>query len=786
MDEPKTTPGHPGDRSQVAAEKLRALRERANQALDDHRRRLADLESQLNDRVHQLAEEFGDSPELPAELPSSPPPSRDVEVEELRRQVDEGRAKHEKFIEQLAAARRQLEALQSQSCDRCGQAEEAAEEARSEVRKLRVELEAATTLHEEERARHDKFAAQLAQARQALSELQSASGDRAAELVAELESTRAAKAELVAELESARAAKARLAAEVETLAKAKTALTAELESARTAGTASAVELESLNAAKMELSAELSAELAAARAAKEDAEGRLAAASRDLDILHVEVDELSAKVAGLDKDLSAAKSGHQVLEARVDELVKQHAADSAEIERLTGLSAAEAESVRAAQTTGASLQEKVESLQGELKAVRAERDELARKQSELEAAKASLDAALANLKSVGEADQQKLAERQAATQREIASLVEQLAAAGEAKLAIEKSLAESAVAQQELRTSLESATEELARVQQQAVEAAALAVKLDQAHAEIDELREAAQSQKELEQLQHKFDLALADVQKLKRESAALREELSQRPAASDQESPELIAVRSERDALALRVGELEAAAAKVDDPEARQAQDDLQRRFEMAVDDVRQLKHENAQLRDKLAAAAKGALPALGAGSGDNDWAAQRARLMAALEEEDEDGPVSGDRKKERATIEGAIAATDRAVAEKDQEIAELRAELAGNRSTRGVQEEQERARHELLDADETIAAERKHIAELQAQWEDKVRSAELEISVERARLAREQAALKEKMLELELGLPQARAEDGGEAKPRRRWLTALGLGDETDEGKKK
>ena len=781
MDEPKTPPGHPGDRSQAAAEKLRALRERANQALDDHRRRLADLESQLNDRVHQLAEEFGGPAEPPPDVVVSTA-ARDAEVEDLRRQVEEGRAKHEKFIEQLTAARRQLEALQSQSCERCQQAEDAAATAEQQVQKLRAELDEATRLHQEERARHDKFAEQLAQARQALAELQNASGDRAAELIAELESTRASKAALAAELETLTKVKTELVAELEIQALTTTELLAELESAQVAEAALKVEVDALRGSKKEQVAEADATLAA----KTEAENRLAAASRDLDILHVEFDELSAKAAGLDKDLSAAKASNLTLEARVDELVKLHAADAAEIERLTGLTAAEAESVRQAQTSESALHEKVAALEASLNQVQRERDELARKQSELETAKASLDAALANLKSVGETEQHKVAERQAATQREIASLAEQLTATGAEKLAIEKSLAESVVAQQELRTSLESATEELARVQERAVEAAALQVKLDQAHAEVDELREAAQSQTELEQLQHKFDLALADVQKLKRESAALREELSQRPAASDQESPELIAVRSERDALVLRVGELEAAAAKADDAEAQQAREDLQRRFEMAVDDVRQLKQENAQLRDKLAAAAKGAPLAPSAALGDNDWAAQRARLMALLEEEEQDGPVSGDRKKERATIEGTIAATDRAVAEKDQEIAELRAELAASRSKRGVQEEQERVRHELLDADETIAEERKHIAELQTEWEDKVRAAELEIAVERARLAREQAALKEKMLELELGLPQARAEDGGDGKPRRRWLTALGLGDEAEEGKKK
>src|SRR5688572_13300930 len=41
MDETKTRPGSPGDRAQVAAEKLRALRQRANQAMDEHRQRLS-------------------------------------------------------------------------------------------------------------------------------------------------------------------------------------------------------------------------------------------------------------------------------------------------------------------------------------------------------------------------------------------------------------------------------------------------------------------------------------------------------------------------------------------------------------------------------------------------------------------------------------------------------------------------------------------------------------------------------------------------------------------------
>jgi hypothetical protein len=222
--------------------------------------------------------------------------------------------------------------------------------------------------------------------------------------------------------------------------------------------------------------------------------------------------------------------------------------------------------------------------------------------------------------------------------------------------------------------------------------------------------------------------------------------------------------------------------------EAQHVREDLQRRFEMAVDDVRQLKQENAQLRDKLATAASqgGAAAPIGLTGGEGDWAAQRARLMALLEEEEHDGPVNAERKKERATIETTISTTDGVVAEKEREIAELRAALAGSGATHSEQSEHERARQEMLDADEVIAAERQRIAELEAQWESKVRAAELEMAMDRAKLAREQAALKEKMLELELGLPQATAEGGSDVKPRRRWRAALGLGDDEEEGKKK
>ena len=163
-------------------------------------------------------------------------------------------------------------------------------------------------------------------------------------------------------------------------------------------------------------------------------------------------------------------------------------------------------------------------------------------------------------------------------------------------------------------------------------------RLEAAQQELAELKTSAQSPPDLaerDELQRKFDLALADVQKLKRELSEAREELPHRPEASDQESPELIAIRSERDALCSRIAELEATPPAAADADAQQDRDDLHRRFEMAVDDVRQLKQENAQLRDKLAASKTPP----GAATPGGNIGRRDARLMAELEEEDGASP---------------------------------------------------------------------------------------------------------------------------------------------------
>ena len=309
--------------------------------------------------------------------------------------------------------------------------------------------------------------------------------------------------------------------------------------------------------------------------------------------------------------------------------------------------------------------------------------------------------------------------------------------------------------------------------------------LDATKAELASLKETTCPRTDLDALQHKFGLTLSEVQRLKREIGELREAATAVPSSDGGPSPELIAVRQERDALSARVAELESMPAPVpapvaDDSALRQQMEDLQHRFEMTLDDLRKANQVNHELRGQLATAqaSAGAAPS----SGGSDWASQRARLMAMLEDEECEGVADAARKKERATIESTIEATDRALAEKERELAEVR---ASGGAVSGEQEEH-RARHAAIDADEAIAAEREKLAKLQAEWEEKLRAAELEVSLERAKLAREQAALKEKMFEFQKADPQGILANDADGKPRRRWLAALGLGEEGDEAANK
>ena len=695
MEEAKSRPGFPGDRAQVAAEKLRALRERANQALGDHRKRLAQIETELSDRVRQLAEEFETTAEgIEKHLPGS----RDAEVAALREQLEVNRAKHEKFVEQLSLARKQIDAIQSEPCPACDEASQQLADAQAEIRQLRDHLAALEQQRQDDRSRNEKVAEQVAAARLAIGDLQSRASEQANQLQAELDEAIAARDAAGSELKSLRADYEKLEQENQSQ-------------------------EKLEAALAEERSRAEGDLKQAQAECGEAMRRLAESEAALAAAHLQADSIQDEAAKL--ETANAKL--------TDQLTALQTAHAAEHESLTSrLTVAEQEAAALREKLSSEGAE-VASLRSLLAEVTATRDEL---QTAVEAAHGQIDA---------------LEQEAAASVPELERQFEQF--------------------------QMEVEAAETAR--------AAVLATLDATQAELASLKETTCPRTDLDALQHKFGVTLSEVQKLKRENEELRDAASAMPSGQSGPSPDLIAVRLERDALAERVAELESMPAPTlapaaDDSELRQQMEDLQQRFDMTLDDLRKANQVNHELRGQLATAQSSAGAV--ASSGGSDWASQRARLMAMLEDEDCDGVTEVARKKERATIEETIAATDRAMAEKERELAEARANGGGV----SAGHEEHHARLAAVDADEAIVAEREKLAQLQAEWEEKLRAAELEVSLERAKLAREQAALKEKMLEFQKTDPQGILANDADGKPRRRWLAALGLGEESEENGKK
>jgi chromosome segregation ATPase len=286
-------------------------------------------------------------------------------------------------------------------------------------------------------------------------------------------------------------------------------------------------------------------------------------------------------------------------------------------------------------------------------------------------------------------------------------------------------------------------------------------------------------ERERDEVQQKFDLALQDVQRLRARVAELEQDLSRRPESNQADSAELVALRAERDTLAARVAQLEERSAVQSDANSDQQLADLQRRFELAVEDVRDLKTKNAKLESRLAAAASNR-PVSHADGGSMDWESQKRRLLAALEDGGEQAENIS--KQDRITIESTIEMTDAVVAEKDRQIAELEAQLAALNDPSANEDEHNRKVNELLDADEVIAQHRQKVRELEREMEEKLRTAELEISVERAKIARQKMELDE--LKSELESKRQQFETTGslpvQGQPKRNWRSKLGLaGDE-------
>ena len=335
------------------------------------------------------------------------------------------------------------------------------------------------------------------------------------------------------------------------------------------------------------------------------------------------------------------------------------------------------------------------------------------------------------------------------------------------------------AQAENRDLLTRLEEIAANENRNSVEAAELSAELAEARERVESqyaaseaaLKQARQEQQdlqqELEQKNGELDGANNRIVELEQRAESLGAQIA---AASDEASAQRIReLESERDALVERLSDAEQMSG-VDSGSNNAEFEELQRRYETAMSEIRDLRIANAKHEERNAAS--------GMPAGGMDWEAQKQRMLAQLEADyDEDDPEEA---ANRLTVEGAIQMTDQAVAEKEREIEELRRLLDEQSKNLGDVAVGASAIAEMLDSDELVKQEREKLEMIQQEWREKLRKAEIDISVERAKIARERAQLEEKIQMLE-----QRSISGGDGEsaesetPKRgKWLARLGLGD--------
>jgi len=212
--------------------------------------------------------------------------------------------------------------------------------------------------------------------------------------------------------------------------------------------------------------------------------------------------------------------------------------------------------------------------------------------------------------------------------------------------------------------------------------------------------------------------------------------------------------------------------------------DDFQRRYDQALDDLRELTAKNAELQQQVARLRAAAETARRSG-GRLDWEAEKERILVALESDFAD--AKGDRQAERLKIEDVVRTTDQTIAEKDREIADLKQPFDEQNRKLGELPAIAATVSEEVEKDDAICQERAALQQLQDEWREKLRQAEIELSLERAKIARQHAELNDKRRELEKQLanalaaasPSSGAANLSTKPPRGQWLARLGLTEE-------
>jgi hypothetical protein len=278
-------------------------------------------------------------------------------------------------------------------------------------------------------------------------------------------------------------------------------------------------------------------------------------------------------------------------------------------------------------------------------------------------------------------------------------------------------------------------------------------------------------QQDLDQLRQDNSRIEKKLQHVVSERDSLKECLDEaiaKSAAGQTDDRHLQAVAAERDRLA---DELDAMTQKLAEAELRGAASpeskQLSKKYEMAMDDLREAKRRIAELQ-------RGGKTEVRGGGGDAlDWEAQKKRMLEALEA-DEEGE-SAEQAADRLKMQEVVRRTEAVVAAKNDEIEELRHTLEQQSSSLGGMAVGAAALGELLGQDEIIKHERERIAQIKGEWEEKLRNAEVELSVQRAQVARDRAKLEELQRNADHHATEKGA-DGKTKKGQKGWRAMMGL----------
>lgn len=434
------------------------------------------------------------------------------------------------------------------------------------------------------------------------------------------------------------------------------------------------------------------------------------------------------------------------------------------------------------------------LQAEREQLRRERDELKQARRELDQRVAELDRDRQALESGRTAVQEQ--RQQLETQRrELEQQHESLA--GERKeLAEAKSRTQGQRKQiaQELKAQRTSQTKEIERLREEIAETQAAQVaerqRLRQQQAEVEQRRaEWEAADQKLQKEQQKIERAAAELKQsqnaeydeLFQAAEELKERLTKAQALLKQREQQLEAAELQcmglEEQLAKKPASSDAAAAEGEDADLQERVNNLEQRYKMALDDLREERAKAAELERKLSQAG-GSAARVSVGA--MDWEAQKQALLQRLSEDFDES--DSEQKAEKLKIEEVIATTDRIIAEHQRELEDLRRVLSEQSQNVGSVAVGAAGLAGILDNDEIIRHERENLQTMQEEWQQKLRQAEIDISLERATIARERLELEEKLRELQSQRPADSTAAGGDDKSKSgkgsRWFKHLGLND--------